>query len=237
MSGDDPSGPTIGLHSSQIMFQRYRRDHERLLASYNEWVRKREKRLNTLNSQIDSIKQSSDPESKQAKKLLSKLESDLATFQEEESEVPDPEILKNYPHSHRCHRPAYRKLAFQLALEEFETRKKLAEDVYNKALSLRNGGEVKSSSEEPIDSSEGAAENSTPPTSSSTANSIATAEGKKMSAIKRFDSFLTRLESGKSMTKTFSPRPESGSERTYSRWALRASPFQPHRGNDPPASS
>ncbi|POW16144.1 hypothetical protein PSTT_01657 [Puccinia striiformis] len=166
--------------------------------------------------------------------LLSKLNAQLSTFEAEEAEIADAELLASSPHARPCHRPAYRKLAFENALKQSEEKKNLAEDVYNAAMlakqSASGGGEPASS--EPAEPAEEAEAEEAAPLSPETTTASNTGNGSKpMSRIKKLDAFLTRLESGKGMTKTFAPDRQSPS---YGRWSLRAGTFEPGRAKPAP---
>ncbi|KAA1066945.1 hypothetical protein PGT21_011979 [Puccinia graminis f. sp. tritici] len=224
------SSGTVGIHSSHIMFHRAQRDYERLQQTYNQWLKKREKTKQDILKQITTINEAGhDP--KKSTKLLSKLNAQLSAFEEEEAEVADAELLQHSPHARPCHRPAYRKLAFENALKQSEEKKRLAEEVYNAALAARQsaaGAEAAPSQPaEPAEAAE-APDEAAAPLSPETGTSSAP---KPMSRLKKIDAFLTRLESGKGMTKTFAPDRQSPS---YGKWSLRAGTFQPGRAK--PAS-
>ncbi|OAV96144.1 hypothetical protein PTTG_02158 [Puccinia triticina 1-1 BBBD Race 1] len=219
------SSGNVGIHSSHIMFHRAQRDYERLQESYNQWLKKREKTKQDILKQIASINEAALDAKKSAK--LSKLKAQLSAFEEEEAEVPDAELLQHSPHARPCHRPAYRKLAFENALKQSEEKKRLAEDVYN-AAQLAKQASAPVPSEPAAEPAEAEAQEAPPPTPEAATSSVP----RPMSRIKKLDAYLTKLESGRGMTKTFAPERQSP---TYGKWSLRAGTFQP--GRDKPASS
>lgn len=224
------SSGAIGVHSSYIMFQRAQRDHDRLQESYKQWSTKREKTKQDLVKQIASINESGlDP--KKTTNKLSKLNAQLSAFQAEEDEVPDADLLQSSPLARPCHRPAYRRLAFENALKQSEEKKRLAEEVYNAAVAAKQSSTgAPAAPSEPAESPPVEAEDAPPPTPPLSPE--ATSSSKPMSRIKKIDAYLTRLESGKGMTKTFAPDRQGPS---YGKWSLRAATFEPGRAK--PASS
>lgn len=216
-----------GLHSSYIMFHRAQRDHERLQQSYKQWLAKRDKIKQDLVKQIATINDSG-PSAKKVTNKLSKLNAQLSAFEEEEAEEADPELLESSPHARPCHRPAYRKLAFENAIKQSEERKSLAEEVYNAALAANPSlARAKPARSEPVSEAQDA-----PPPSPPLTPEASSGFKPMMSKLKKIDAFLSKLESGRGMTKTFTPDRQSPS---YSRWSPRAGTFEPGRPKPPPS--
>jgi len=221
-----------GLHSSYIIFHRAQRDHERLQESYKQWLAKREKIKQDIVKQIATINESGTSAKKATK--LSKLNAQLSAFEEEEAEQADAELLESSPHARPCHRPAYRKLAFEIAIKQSEERKSIAEEIYNAALAANPSlARAKPASSEPVESPESEAQEAPPP-SPPLSPEAAPSSGSNpmMNKLKKFDAFLMRLESGRGMTKTFAPDRQNPS---YSRWSPRAGTFEPGRPKPAPS--
>ncbi|KAH9822209.1 hypothetical protein DFH28DRAFT_446034 [Melampsora americana] len=137
---------TYNVHSCNVLYSRAKRDHTDLENGYQLWLAQREKKRRGFNTQLDrqnAILASLDgadqsPSSlkkrKAAEAQIAKNQAELDKMDQEDNETADPEILKRYPHSITAQRPAYRRLAYQLAAERSEARIKKAEEARDLAL-------------------------------------------------------------------------------------------------------
>lgn len=144
-SNASPLG-TYNVHSCNVLYSRAKRDHTDLENGYQVWLAQREKkrrgfitqldRQNAILAALDGAEQSSSSAKKRkaAEASIAKTQAELDKMDNEDKETADPEILKRYPHSITAQRPAYRRLAYQLAAERSEARIKKAEEARDLAL-------------------------------------------------------------------------------------------------------
>ncbi|MBW0540560.1 hypothetical protein O181_080275 [Austropuccinia psidii MF-1] len=121
------SRPTSSCaHSLKILCARAARDHQRLLQNYQEWLSRRENRKRSLISKIDRIQSSSDEVKARSTNTLAKLQAEVDKMTNEDNETADRELLDKFPYALPIQKPAYKRLALQIAIEQSEANLKKA---------------------------------------------------------------------------------------------------------------
>ncbi|KAG0141801.1 hypothetical protein CROQUDRAFT_51171 [Cronartium quercuum f. sp. fusiforme G11] len=138
------------VHSCNVLYSRAKREHLELETGHQIWLAQREKKRRGFITQLDRLKavlNNLDPADQSSSGLkkrkategaMAKTQVELDKMEREDQESADPEMLRRYPHSITCQRPAYRRLAYQLAIERSEGRIKKAEEARDLALAQQD---------------------------------------------------------------------------------------------------